>query len=310
MGNQFNRFFVCLLDVLGFESRFNELGLSGMLEKYVQLIQIVNSRNEWTEKWFGSFNFSEGAYWTAEGDGFISARLYGAYASDSIILFAHADFPENRYPAILNLNHDERNRKANDPAQGWMYHTVPCDNFLDLCNEVICHSIEIGLPLRGGISMGEAVLHLDRGIYLGKPLIDAARLESPQQCIGASFASSFLEQLVPERYKLGHIAHFKKEPPSHFGGAILDWPRHWRNTRKASLFDVIDAFDTGAKFSEYYLKTKSIISSSEKYSHHYTEPEHIFITKVYPQYSSPLLELRTRPYRLELRAASDGSDNT
>jgi hypothetical protein len=310
MGSQFNRFFICLLDVLGFESRFNELGLPGMLEKYVQLIQIVNSRNEWTEKWFGPFNFSEGAYWTAEGDAFISARLYGAYASDSIILFAHADFPQNRYPEILRLSPEERDRRANDPAQGWMHHTVPCDNFLDLCNEVICHSIEIGLPLRGGISMGEAVLHLDHGIYLGKPLIDAARLEKPQQCIGASFTSSFLEQLVPERYKLDHIAHFKKEPPSHFGGAILDWPRHWRNTRKVLLLDAIDALDTDVGFSEYYSKTKSIIGDSGAAEHLYSEPEHTFITKVYPQYSSPLLELNTRPYRAELRVTSDETDNT
>jgi len=49
-------------------------------------------------------------------------------------------------------------------------------------------SIEIGLPLRGAFSMGEAVLHLDRGVFLGQPIIDTARLEHTQLCIGASFA--------------------------------------------------------------------------------------------------------------------------
>jgi len=83
-------------------------------------------------------NFSEGAYWTSEPDVFISAKLYGAYASDSIILFAHADFPENLYPDALNSTEEKRQVKGRDPAAGSIYHTVPCDNFLDLCNEVLC----------------------------------------------------------------------------------------------------------------------------------------------------------------------------
>jgi hypothetical protein len=102
MEYQFNRFVVCFLDVLGFESRFAALGLGGILEKYIQLLGVVDQRNENTERWFGPLNFSEGAYMTSDPDAFISARLYGAYASDSILLFAHADFPENRYPKALD----------------------------------------------------------------------------------------------------------------------------------------------------------------------------------------------------------------
>jgi hypothetical protein len=298
MAHQFNRFAVCFFDVLGFESRFAALGLGGILEKYTQLIGIVDQRNESTEQWFGPLNFSEGAYWVSEQDAFISARLYGAYASDSILLFANADFPENRYPDALNSTPEERQLKGQDPAQGWMYDTVPCDNFLDLCNEVICHSIEIGLPLRGAISMGEAILHLDRGIFLGQPLIDTARLEHTQLCIGASFASPFMSQIVPNRYQLPFTDHFKHDIPQSFSGITLDWPRHWRKTREANLNDVVRALDADSQFSPYYTKTEEMILASQARAHLFESPEDSFITKVYPQFSSPLLELMVRPVRL------------
>ena len=222
---EFNRFVVCFIDVLGFELRFEALGLRGMLERYVQLVQIVNDRNAQTERWFGEMNFTEGAYWVANADVFISARIYGAYASDLILLFAHADFPENRYPQTLTLSPQQREAKALDPATGWMYHAIPCDSFLEVCNEVLCYGIELGLPLRGALSMGEAVLHLDRGIYLGNPLIETARLEHSQLCIGASFAKSFMSQTVPKRYQLPFRSHFKANVPETYAGAVLDWPR-------------------------------------------------------------------------------------
>jgi hypothetical protein len=296
---RFNRFAVCFFDVLGFESRFATLGLGGMVEKYEQLIHVVNRQNEETARWFGPMNFSEGAYWTAEKEPFISARLYGAYASDSILLFANADFPENRYPDALNSTPEERKIKGQDPGSGWRYHPIPCDNFLDLCNEIICHSIEIGLPLRGAISMGEAILHIDYNIFLGQPLIETARLEHVQVCIGASLATSFTkDQIVPQRYQLPFNTHFKANVPQSFSGMILDWPRHWRNTRKTDLIATIHALDVDLKFSDYYKKTEEIVIASEARASLFESPDDCRITKVYPQFSSPELELFARPVRL------------
>lgn len=297
--DQFNRFFVCFFDVLGFESRFAAWGLAGMLEKYTQLIRIVDQRNEATERWFGPINFSEGAYWTSEPDVFISAKLYGAYASDSIVLFAHADFPENRYPLALNSTPEERQLKAQHAATGWMYQTVPCDNFLDLCNEVICHSIEIGLPVRGALSMGEAVLHLDRGIFLGQPLIDTARLEHTQLCIGASFAGPFMSQIIPKRYQLSFMRHFRQDVPQIFSGVTLDWPRQWRRTRQANLIDVVQRLDVDPRFGKYYKTTEEVVIASQAIAHLFESPEESDIRKVYPQFSSPLVQLLVRPFRVE-----------
>ncbi|MGH8555898.1 MAG: hypothetical protein ACRESZ_00265 [Methylococcales bacterium] len=232
------------------------------------------------------------------------------YASDSILLFAHADFPENRFPKALDSTPEERQRKAEEPAQGWMmYHTVPCDNFLDLCNEVICHSIEIGLPLRGALSMGEAIFHLDRGIFLGQPLIDSARLEHTQLCIGASFSSPFMSQIVPKRYQLPFSGHFKKDVPPLFSGCVLDWPRHWRKTSKTELVDMLRVFDVDSRFGEYYQRTTEIAMASQAVAHLFESPDESYITRVYPRFSSPLLELSTRPFRCELiERTTDESD--
>ena len=290
---------VCFLDVLGFETKFNLLGLGGILEKYEKLIQVINEQNESTEKWFGTMNFSEGAYWTAEQDAFISQRIYGTYASDSILLFANADFPENSYPKALNLTVEERSKRAKDPGTGWMYQTIPCDNFLNVCNEIICHSIEIGFPLRGCIAMGEAVLHLDRRIFLGKPLLEAVRLENSQVCIGTVFTKSFMLQLVPKRYQISYNSHFKAEIPPNFSGTILDWPRHWRNTRKDNLQNAIDLLNINPEYDEYYKKTQSIIDVSNSTSELFNSPNDIYIKNVYPQFSSELLELFCRPVRIQ-----------
>ena len=148
---KFNRFSLCFFDVLGFETRFSDLGLHGVLQKYVALIGLVNARNEHMRRLFGETGFSESAYWTSDHDAFIFSHLYGAYASDSLLVWTHTDFPAARYPTALDLTPAERQRHASGPGDGWQYHPIPCDNLLDVCNEMICHSLKIGLPLRGAL---------------------------------------------------------------------------------------------------------------------------------------------------------------
>ncbi|MFW2461718.1 hypothetical protein ACN4GH_19285 [Burkholderia pseudomallei] len=60
---KFNRFSLCFFDVLGFETRFSDLGLDGMLRKYVALVDLVDARNEHMGRLFGEMGFKESAYW-------------------------------------------------------------------------------------------------------------------------------------------------------------------------------------------------------------------------------------------------------
>jgi hypothetical protein len=149
--------------------------------------------------------------------------------------------------------------------------------------------------------MGEAILHLDRGIFLGQPLIDTARIEHTQLCIGASFVGPFMSQIVPKRFQLPFTAHFKQDIPESFSGIILDWPRYWRNTREANPIEMVRALDVDSRFSHYYKKTEEILIASQAIGHLFESSEDSYITKVYPQFSSPLLKLCLRPIRVEPR---------
>ncbi|RDU99752.1 hypothetical protein [Trinickia dinghuensis] len=289
---KFNRFSLCFFDVLGFESRFSDLGLDGMLRKYVALIDLVDAKNEHMGRVFGEMGFKESAYWLSDGDAFVVSRLHGAYASDSLLVWTHTDFPEARYPAAVDLAPAERERLASEPAEGWLYHPIPCDNLLDICNEMICHSLEIGLPLRGALALGEAVLHNERGVYLGQPLIDAARMEHSQRIIGASFTRSFMNQIVPPRYLVPFDKHLKDARDDLFQGSVLDWPRHWRTTRKSDLRETIRSLNTLPAAAAYYDNTLCMLDASDARAEMFDGPAEAPLGSVYPQFSTKELALR------------------
>lgn len=55
------------------------------------------------------------------------------------------------------------------------YDDMRMEVLFDSIAEVMCKSIEIGLPLRGAVSVGEVVIDKEKGLYLGQPFIAAAR---------------------------------------------------------------------------------------------------------------------------------------
>lgn len=181
------KYFLGLFDVLGFENKFQRLGLSKISKLYEALVHEIDSRNNHESEFREAFRIEDEAIWTAEGDTFVFNRINGAYASDLLLLWAHAEFPEAR-----GLPENVRDKKAADHAIGWMYHAIPCERFLEACSELICHALEIGLPLRGALAMGPAILDEKRRIFLGQPLIDAARAEKGQRIVGASLSPSFM----------------------------------------------------------------------------------------------------------------------
>lgn len=158
---------IAYFDILGFEAKFKAMGLSTIAEKYRELVQVVDGINEHSSELFGDlFNFKESVYWTKEGEVVPIVKVFGAYASDSILIWSHAAWPEAR-----EKTDHERAKLAEDPGDGWVYQTVPCDTFLRTCNEIICRGLELGLPLRGALAMGKAILDNSERIFLGAPLM-------------------------------------------------------------------------------------------------------------------------------------------
>jgi hypothetical protein len=281
--------YIALFDVLGFEERLTTLGLNVMLDRYEALIEVVNYRKEQVQRVFGTLGFSEAPYWTAEGDVFIFSETHGAYASDSLLLWANRTWPE-----AAEEREDAFQALADNPAEGWKYHPIPCDNFLDVCNDLMCRGLEVGLPLRGAIAIGDAVLDQSRSIFLGKPIVEAARLESGQRLIGASFCASMAAQMIPQRFAIKFDKHIKESHRPFWGGAMLDWPRHWRRTRKADLGDVISALNTNPRYASYYENTLELIAFSQNFAGQFESSEETSVRTQYKPFSWSNSELSVR----------------
>ncbi|MFH0771441.1 MAG: hypothetical protein V1933_02355 [Candidatus Omnitrophota bacterium] len=288
-----SEYYLALFDVLGFKRKFNNLGLPKIAAIYELLIEAVNKHNEHIDRVFGILGFSESAYWAAGGEIVIFNKVYGAYSSDTILVWSHSLWPEAR-----DKTADQRNKLAEDPARGWIYKTIPCDVFLNTCNELICHSIEVELPLRGSLSMGTAILDETKRVFLGAPLIESHELERGQEFIGASFCPSITKQTIPARFKLPFTKHLKKGYEDKFGGFVLDWPRHWRNTRGSDAKSKIRNLSKDAQaYSTYYDNTTQLLDLSDQYKNKYETPEEVSIRTVYEAFSSPNLVATVKAVR-------------
>lgn len=284
---------VAYFDILGFKAKLEEIGLPSMLEIYRSLISVVDEVNGHTSTLFGELAFKESVYWTSEGDVVPVVKIFGAYASDSILIWSHAAWPEAR-----NKADHERAQLAKSDETGWAYQTVICDTLLRTCNELICRGVELQVPLRGALSMGKAVLDRTDDIFIGQPLVEAAILEKAQKFIGGGFCQSFMKQVIPQRFALSFDAHIKKDHNCCFSGSVLDWPRHWRQTRTASLKDVIEALRAvSINASEYYDNTLSLISASNLHQAKYGSSTDVSVRSTYPAFSSPNLKARARAVR-------------
>lgn len=279
---------VALFDILGFEARFAAFGLEAMAAKYDQLIGSVIRRNRHMSDLATMLNMEDEARWTAEGDAFVCNRIYGAYASDTILIWAHSLFPEAR-----GLSDQERSERASDPAHGWEYHPIPCDRFLDTCSRVICEALELELPVRGAIAMGRAILDAERGVFLGQPIIDAARMEKNQRLIGASICQSYLSQLIPGPYAIPLECHIKDSSAGDFSGLTLNWPRRWRVTRKTELPPVISRLNTSPNYSAAYENTLELNRRSQVIAREMHTDHYVSTRAFYPQFASPSLEMTT-----------------
>lgn len=286
-------YFVALFDVLGFGHRLKTHGLPTVATQYQRLTTAVNDHNKHVEDVSGLLRFKESAYHCAGGEILVFQKINCAYASDSLLVWAHALFPEAR-----EKSPNDRARLAVQRDCGWQYLPVPCDSFLNLCCEFVCLGIETGLPLRGAIAMGTCILDKPSGVFLGIPLVQAAELEKAQELIGASFCASFVEQTVPERFKVAFTDHLKPNGAGSFGGYALDWPRHWRQTRGAAARPKVRrlARDAGAA-RKYYDRTLQFIDASDSVGAQYEADADGDVRSAYPQFAYPEVVCAMRAVR-------------
>ncbi len=218
---------VCLLDVLGFESLLNELGLASMEAKYRELVAYVKKQK-------GGLDI------VPTPDGHVAVGwldIGNAYFSDSLLFWTE-------------------------------YSKMALPSFTHAIAEAICFGLEAGLPLRGAIAVGEAILDSASGVFLGGPLVEVARTEKTQRWIGASFGPSFSGPGFNDGFHLHTIlpykSHYKDLTSAFVTGMTVDWPRRWRETRKSDPKIFLRKMDHDPKFSEYYTRSERFAQFSEE----------------------------------------------
>lgn len=150
------------------------------------------------------------------------------------------------------------------------YHPEQVIPFLNVCSLFMCETLETGLPLRGAISLGKAVMDKAERTYIGPPLVEAARVEKAQEWIGVSFGPSFRSRPdVPFRADLVRMykKHGKPGTEALLPGLVLDWPRTWRRLHRASAIPLVEklSYDRSSEERhEYYRQTIDFIRVSDE----------------------------------------------
>lgn len=136
------------------------------------------------------------------------------------------------------------------------YHPASSMPFYDVCVDFLCEALVRELPMRGCLAFGEAIMSRDQGVFLGEPIIEAARGEAAQSWIGASFGPSLRQ---PEFSYLGDlklVLPFNDQIKEGRGDLVeplaLDWPRRWRDKFGTDPVVHLDRLDSDPRCSSYY----------------------------------------------------------
>jgi len=190
-----SRYAFAMFDILGFSAWLESVGIQKVLDSYHTLVEkaVVRANEKGS---LGAVQTAEGAYFV------VSGAPHYAYGSDTLLMWC---------PLVPELVAD----------------------FVERCSDLMCEALEMGIPLRGALTLGDAVLDSETNFFLGEPIVEAANLEKGQEWIGFTFGHSavwspFLAQL--HRTAIIEFAPPMKEKFASYASLIvLDWPRRWRD---------------------------------------------------------------------------------
>ncbi len=154
--------------------------------------------------------------------------------------------------------------------------------FYEKCIEIFIASMKQGIPLRGAIAKGRSIMDEENKLFLGKPIVDAARAESRQNWMGVAFTASCQQMRIEEaRLCLPYTDHIKKETVKQpdgeplFVNCVLDWPGYWRKTENKNVIPIIAKMNDDERFSSYY-------DNAIKFVNYSLEQEHFWDYKLPP----------------------------
>src|ERR1700723_1943459 len=156
---------LAFFDVLGFSERLAGVGLVGIIDVYRELTDLLDGMKE-----PGTFSF-----WVpTDFDGDVEAQYHKAARGEGSQWAPAASVDSN--PGVAYFS---------DTILLWMrYDPVRCGAFVDLSIHFFCRALSLGVPLRGALSIGDLYMDASRGVFLGAPIVEAARAESAQAWCG------------------------------------------------------------------------------------------------------------------------------
>lgn len=260
---------IALFDVLGFSKLVSSQGNQVVLDLYKKLLDILDKQKTHND---GATGFAASVVpvpvtkdWkqsimVAETNGFINA----CHFSDTFLIYVNYELCHNGfflstpfnepYPLLLG--------EVGTECFPVLYqkHNIYL-SFLQTCMEFFCQALISGIPLRGCISTGLAIMDHTKSIYIGEPIVEAARGEPAQNSLGIAFGKSFNNSHpVYNKYFIPYLNHLKQddERTKFLSPMMLDWARYWRESpdfKDYDFFECINKMNTDEKSSSYYEKT-------------------------------------------------------
>lgn len=257
---------MALFDILGFANFVENNGTQAVMELYQKLLDIIYR----TESHYDGGNLLSGSVVPATASDDWKSNLLIADAggfvrvchfSDTFIIYTNYLFTKNPfwlrdsyyepYPLLLLEKGTEYCTLIYQEHHVYL-------SFLQICMEFFCEAVKVGIPLRGCVSTGMATMNQHDSIYFGRPLVEAARGETAQSCIGIAFGRSFNNyHPAYNRYFIPYLEHIKKsgKGTEFLSPMAVDWPRFWRGNSRFSnlpIAECIDRMNTTPAFTDYY----------------------------------------------------------
>ncbi len=173
------------------------------------------------------------------------------------------------------INYDLSHAFFSDTFLLWIeidsFHNPLIGGFLEKCGIVFCEALKRGIPLRGTISVGIAIMDEEKRIFLGKPLSESAKAEPHQRWLGIAIGKSIVESIerfhpMDMEYLLPFRKHMKYDSDPLLSDFVLDWFTYWNKNEDTDVKEIIKSMNTEIAFEDYYKNTLLyVIHSKQRY---------------------------------------------
>ncbi len=225
------RYLLAVFDVLGFSAWLEREGLESVTAVYERLVSETVTKDS-----IRSYSVV-GHSSTRIGTGFGKIPIGHGHFSDTVVLWV---------PLVQHF-------------------IAP---FIARCADLVCEALQIGVPLRGALAVGRAVLHARSSTFVGSPIVEAAKLEQAQDwmgvCIGPSMLAADVSREFDPTLILRYDVPFKKKRVPVASGLALDWPRRFTSRYGKAPSEALEAFDASPAHHKYYANAIKFAEFSSK----------------------------------------------